>query len=191
MSDVEAPEDIGQPRFELHMSAAEAEKLPTALRGVRALIVGLFFSILPVALTSVILTRDSPRFTPTALMAAFPVVATAYWLLRPRDRWYAVGDQGMALGEMYFGQVRWDSVRYAQVESVDIVLLNEGARCRFIFGQGRKRIELEGRIASSGLPQADRPSDEVLDAVPELRVARAAERAWTEATDRTATVQRR
>ncbi|MEL6189203.1 MAG: hypothetical protein AAFU79_31665, partial [Myxococcota bacterium] len=113
-------------------------------------------------------------------------------LLRPRDRWYAVGREGFALGEKFFGEVRWEAMPYAEVKEVDVALrrIHDGETYRFtgyrytFAGAGRRKVVLEGEVVESPPlgTQIHLPPDGELPEDHDLRAARGARAAWSRAT---------
>lgn len=195
MSEERPPAEIGQARLRMQVSASDGPQPSLGPRLARALFIGLLFSVIPIMLTNLVLKEGNTSFHPTSLVAAVPVVAVAFWLLRPRDRWYAVGDAGFALGERFFGQVRWDRADYAEIESVavDVRRVSDGqgqyrfTGYRFTFDGGRKkRFVLEGEVQETPPrgTEVHLPTDEELPAQHELRFARLAASTWAERTGR-------
>lgn len=196
MSEAAPPEDIGPVRVHVHSTAKDRQepRLPSL---VRSGMVGLMFSVVPVLMTNYLLTREDPSVDPRAFLAAVPVILTSLWLLRPRDRWYAVGRQGFAIGEKHFGQVRWESVLYTDVDAVKVVLrrVSDGQTYRFTgyrytFEQGRRRVVLEGEVQEPE-PRGTKihlPADSELPEEHELRAARNARAEWSKATGRKAEI---
>ncbi len=183
--DEQAPDAIGPPRLVLRVDAS-LDPAPPFPRVLRAVLVGLLFSVFPVLLTSVVLTREATEFDPQALTAAIPVVATSVWLSRPRDRWYAVGADGFALGERFFGQVRWELCRFGETTGLRIEILppkrgdDDHVAYRFTF-EGSQRVVVEGR--ARGTPGSI-PSAKGLSHGHELVALRAAADAYERATGR-------
>lgn len=183
MSESAPPEGLGASILTLQISP-DGKGAPLVPRVLRAFFVGAVFSILPVALTNLILTEEGAGFDPRALMAAIPVWGTAFWIMRPRERWYAVGEEGFAVGESFFGQVRWEKLIYTEMDSVEISTREQaqGTAYRYVFVGGRTRIVLEGEIRA-----ADSNLEATEEFPPELRVASTAQQAWEKATGRGAT----
>lgn len=199
MRRVKPPNDIGEPRLELYVPADAGPEPAVLPRLVKAVVVGTIFSLFPVILTNLILTRAEPGFDPVSLAAAIPVIAVAFWLFRPRERWYAVGDRGFALGEKFFGEIRWENVPFADIDAVEIELrrLSSAAGTyrftgyRIIWDGGRKkRVVLEGQVDEPEPHGAEvrLPSERELPAQHELRAILPAIEAWERATGRRAGV---
>jgi hypothetical protein len=198
--DERPPEEIGAPRLERHVPGTDGPQPPVAPRIARAVIVGLLFSVVPVLLTHLVLTSGEGPFDPQALGAAIPVIAVAIWLSRPRDRWYAVGDRGLAIGERFFGQVRWDALLFEETDRVEVSAQRAETRAgayrftgyRFVFdGGGKKRIVVEGQVEEPE-PHGEEirlPEDEDLPSPHELPALRAAVQAWEAATGKTAELE--
>lgn len=193
--DLPPPEAIGKANVRVAVAKAGDQPPNGASQAIRAGIVGLLFSVVPIILTNLVLTRGQPGFHPTSLIAAVPVVAMAYWLFRPRDRWYAVGEDGLALGERFFGEVRWDHALYKDIDGVTLELrrilnglgeyVSTGYRYTFASGR-RRRFVFEGQVRESE-PRGTSirlPADSELPQDHELRFARSAASAWAERTGR-------
>lgn len=191
MDAVSPPDGIGTVRTLLHLAPEDRPQPPPAARFVKALFVGTMFSVIPILLSNWILTRGEGRLHPFAPAAAIPVIATAFALLRPKERWYALGTDGVAAGERFFGQVRWDFVRFAEVDRVEVRVkrfadATDGYRFtgyRYAF-EGKKSLRLEGEVEEPE-PRGTRihlPKDEELPEKHELRIARGARLAWEAAT---------
>lgn len=193
------PDDIGSVRLRLQVPASRREE-QGAERYLRAAFIGLMFSPIPVLLTSLVLSKGEARFEPIALAAAVPVVIMAFWLARARDRNYALGSAGFALGEEYFGRTRWESFLYDDIERVEVSLrrVHDGVGnyrftgYRYAFrGSARRSLVLEGEVQeSSPLPQEIHlPPDHELPEDHELRAIRGARVGWSQATGRKPTVE--
>lgn len=194
------PDSIGVLHTRVHAPARDQDA-PWLPRLIKAAMVGLMFSVVPILVTNFVLTREDPKIDLRAFAAAIPVMLTAGWLLRPRERWYAVGKDGFALGEKFFGEVRWEAVPYDDVESVEVELsrVSDGESYRFtgyryIFLRStRRRVVLEGEVTESEPrgTQIHLPPDAELPENHDLRAARGARAAWSRATGRKATITQR
>lgn len=193
------PDEIGAVTARLHLTPEDLPQPDPVARAVKTTLVGLMFSVVPVILTHFVLTRGEAGFDPVALAAAIPVLFTAFSLLKPRERWYALGEDGLALGERFFGQVRWEAVRYDEVGAVEIRLKryadSEGqyrfTGYRYAFQVGnRRRVVLEGEVREPE-PRGRvirLPDDAELPERHELRIARTARAAWEARTGKKADI---
>lgn len=195
--EVSPPETIGPLRLNLHVAANDAQQAPQAPRLVRATVVGVMFSALPIMLTHLVLAGEEGGFDPRAFLAAIPVLAVSIWLSRPRDHWFAVGPLGFAQGERFFGEVRWDVLLHDDIENVSIethrAVDSTGAYrftgYRVTFESGpKKRVVIEGQAEETPPmgTQVRLPSEEDLPETHELRALRAAVLTWQSKTGRVA-----
>lgn len=201
MSDEAPPSTIGQTQYTLHIEAEEQAQLPPAHRIAKGSFVGLMFSVIPILLTNYILTRGEGRIDPISFSAAIPVMYVSINLLRPRDRWYALGSLGFAMGERYFGSLRWDARRFQDIERADVEVRRvtlpggeydfTGFRYRF-FGPKKSRMDVEGEVkeAPPRGTEIHLPPDDELPPKHVLRFVRQARKQWEQATGKKAEVKR-
>lgn len=200
MDDVLPPPEIGPVTDRLHLTPEDVPQPSPAARWARTVVVGLMFSVLPVLLTNYVLTKDMARLHPFAFSAMIPVFAVAIALMKPRERWYALGEAGLAVGERFFGQVRWEVAPFAEVTAVEVELKRVGGASedyrftgfRYDFTRPKGGGLLVEGVVEETPPRGAEirlPPDEALPERHELRIARRARIAWERATGRKAVVR--